>query len=55
MRRLALTLLAAAGFVLGLAPAAPAQHQPGCAIAHDAAANSPANAHPHENICRGTS
>jgi hypothetical protein len=55
MRKLALMLLATAALVVALAPAAPAQHQPGCAIAHEAAMNASPNAHAHENICRGTS
>lgn len=54
MRRLALTLLVAAGLGVGLAPAASAQHPPGCAIAHEAA-EAHASSTAHANICRGTS
>jgi hypothetical protein len=49
MRRLVATLLVAASILLGAAPAALAHEPPGCAIAHEAAANAAPTA--HEHIC----
>jgi hypothetical protein len=49
MRRLIVTLLVAAAILLGAAPAAVAHEPPGCAIAHEAAANAAPTA--HEHIC----
>ena len=51
MRRLIVTLLVAAAILLGAAPAAIAHEPPGCAIAHEAAANAAPTA--HEHICSG--
>jgi len=51
MRRLVVTLLVAAAILLGAAPAAVAHEPPGCAIAHEAAANASSTA--HERICSG--
>ena len=49
MRRLIVTLLLGAAILLGVAPAAVAHEPPGCAIAHEAAANAAPTA--HEHIC----
>ena len=51
MRRRVVTVLVAAAILLGAAPAAIDHEPPGCAIAHQAAANAAPTA--HEHICSG--